>query len=1224
MDNSIYLGSMVVNSWGQMPPGDYDMSRMTLFTGETGAGKSTMLDALQAVMTAAHSSIMNFNPGQDEAQLGPKRGKTRRSVESYAVGAEYSKFSRPQGAQCYVGAVFVPGEGCLVKPFTALMAVSAVVEGSGESRQAKLESMSFYILDGAQLSYSDLMVDPEQGISIPVSQIGAHLKRKFPNVIDFGNRKTDYLSVLYGRFRGRPGPIAPEEAKDAAKAWVQSIAYRPIGNVHDLVRDEILQHDAASQQEHVERVSSLMRQVAQLRKEGEYLAASVGRLNSLKKSLAAVRELQTSSTESLYMAMMAGTANDSRRGAELQEKIECTQAKIEELQRANETLAVTKAELENQRTMVEARLLGVEGQQQKKSLEDRIATASMAIAKGLRDISQALRGASLLESRAKAVLAEADGLPRAFKGLEDTLAAVEQAYNQTAKCDAGSLLREVESLMKAKDIDTEGLRDISAQLKSMDWAPFSKLYAVLVSGDSCLLTTTIVQETLLGSQELEATRAITDLMRQQSTLASGKVTYPRGVEQGLQRIREQFPNANAQVLCDLIDPRNREWQAAIEGYMAGARFSVLVEPTWERMVMDYVRQQNLDVRVVQGSLCLERRRRMAVLPQESIVHELVTDNELAEAYLWDQFGTVEKVHSTEALRQTSRGVMLDGKAAGSRTMYALNNRTELVFGKAARAHQADALNDKLAAAQRDIDNHAGLKAAFTKLKFALDGLKLPVLELPDFEPLLIEVASAKGALSALDLSATASLSQESSRLKQEIASVEKLIAENLQKVSRAGMDIESCQKQLKSLDERAHSLRESARAVAGKLIETSKLTPEYGAMERLKTLQEQSSNMGSEVDALHAKHSEQAKQVLVEISKARETLSDFNAYVRADERFMDALPFHTNDGSFELGFKDAVRLETQVEERIATLSGIGLLNNSQQLKKAGDSFSDAFTKTFCADIKNRVEDGMRTLKQLNKTLERMVFGGDRYTLDASRWVPEMQEIYEFLTAVSELALNQEDVDLFNVSSMSERHLEIRDKLIGLLLDENQEQATKQLMRIADYRNYRQYDIFVDSVHGGRLRISQWGTASGGQSETPSYAVRAAVLANHMKIFDKGPSLKLMVSDESFAKMDESRARGILRYLSQGMGLQVVCAMPTTKAGALQDEFDRQYSFTRMGVTGNGELDFMTDVDERVFEKENMHAAWDAQREHAQEKAKVLFEQTNPAPLSATEEAPQAA
>jgi hypothetical protein len=116
----------------------------------------------------------------------------------------------------------------------------------------------------------------------------------------------------------------------------------------------------------------------------------------------------------------------------------------------------------------------------------------------------------------------------------------------------------------------------------------------------------------------------------------------------------------------------------------------------------------------------------------------------------------------------------------------------------------------------------------------------------------------------------------------------------------------------------------------------------------------------------------------------------------------------------------------------------------------------------------------------------------------------------------------------------------------------------------------------------------------------------------MKVFDKGASLKLLASDESFSKMDEARAQAVLKYLRDSLGLQIISAMPTRNAGGLRPEFDREYSYSRVKVPVNGELDFILDCDERLFKKDRMRDLWEKQREDVREQAKLLFDAAEPA------------
>lgn len=104
-------------------------------------------------------------------------------------------------------------------------------------------------------------------------------------------------------------------------------------------------------------------------------------------------------------------------------------------------------------------------------------------------------------------------------------------------------------------------------------------------------------------------------------------------------------------------------------------------------------------------------------------------------------------------------------------------------------------------------------------------------------------------------------------------------------------------------------------------------------------------------------------------------------------------------------------------------------------------------------------------------------------------------------------------------------------------------------------------------------------------------------------------------------MDETRARAVLGFLRDNLDLQVISAMPTMKAGALRDEFTREYSFTRLRPVQNGELDFISECDERVFKSDKMRELWARQRQVAREKAKQLFDEANPESAEDTSTAP---
>lgn len=1201
------LDRLILVNWGQIPSGDYDMGDMTLLTGETGSGKSTLLDGLQTVMTAAYSGILNYNPGQDEVTQGQRRGKSKRSVESYVVGAEYSKFSRPDGAQGYVAAVFRPDQGeTELNPFTAVIAVAARVDGTSEKRQAKLETFVPFIVDNAALSCADFMLDPERGACIPTEQIVRKLKTSHSRIHEFHDRKRDYLCALYGRFRGKNG-VTWDEASQAARAWVQSIAYRPIGSVHELVRDEILDFDGKQLQQDVERISGLMRQVANLREEGRRLEESVTKLEALAGVLVGTAHAHENHVQQGLLLARLQRKLDEERVEACKKETSQAQADIRALYECIESRDLSIKELEEQKTYLTAQLLGIPAAQQKADHEQKLSTSTREAQRVLKELSHSLIAASLLDERANKASSHPyqDGMPEVNAALQE----VAQARAATRLDMLSRHQTQVFSAAQTKEPDAEQMLALANVFNEQSNTGLDRLYTAMV-GTGASLQTAVTQEMVRVDQKAEiADNSVRDLGAKKAKLAKGGVNYPPNVELALSRIRETHPEANALVLCDLVEPKSEHWQAAIEGYLGGARFNIIVDPDWERDIMNLVRANNWRVSIVQGSMCLREAER-AILPTDSIVHELRTANPIARAFLVEQFGPVIKVPDTETLRTTRRGVTKDGKGAGSRTMY-LAEAKDLVFGQKARERQLGLVTDQLKDAESDVERVAKLKTGLVGLQACLIGLKEPRFEVGALAELALSIQTAQRALQSLDLSEAADLEGQVNKLNNELDQLKDKINRDREtifglkaKVGAAGEEVAAIESKKKArLDYleaqigRAKALSEANAAVSYAVLSQvidNRLSAPGVSLEKVRT----------ELDAL-------SRKPALLLGQSREALGDYHTTCRTDERFVEALPHQQMGAVFDTDYPKVVTLLRAVQERLTALRSIGLYNNKTELSNAVASFTDVFTKNFCAEIKTKVDDGMRTLRQMNNELKSLKFGSDRFSIDWSKWEPEFEEYLDFFNAVYRMTESADALDLFGDNELSTKHLEIRDRLVKLLLDNDQERATRELLRIADYRNYRRYDIFNESDSGGRIRLSEWGTGSGGQLETPAYIVRAAVVTNRLKLFEKGPSLKLLANDESFAKMDETRARAVLGFLRDNLDLQVISAMPTMKAGALKDEFNREYSFTRLSPVPNGELDFMSDLDERVFKNDKMRELWQRQRAVAREKAKQLFDETEP-------------
>lgn len=1200
------LDRMVLVNWGQLRPGNYELGNMTLVTGPTGAGKSTMLDGLQTVMTAAYQGIVAYNPGQEEVQQGQRRGKSKRTLESFVVGAEYSRFSRPSGAQGYMAAVFRPGANDeAAKTFTALVGVAARVDGVGDRRDAKLERLVLVIVEDVALSIEEFFDDLDQGVCVPVEEIVKRLKAKYPKVVTYNDHKRDYLCGLYGRFRGR-NSIPWDEAQNAAKAWSQSIAYKPIGSVHDLVRDDILEFDGKLLQESISRISDLMRQVTNLKHEGKRLEATVGRLRELKEHIGKTASTFEEQVQyDLLLAKMQVAADDERIDQE-RTRIKDNTDLAERYDQKAKTEEQLRKGVDGSRIDIAAKLRGIPAHTEKQTLDERLARASSSARSKLDELHAGLHAAAQITDVADGIVRRP--IPEQFAKLRISVESVGRAIASTNVSRLAGLLDAVVDANGDDQLAVEKLFQLALAFDGVE-AGLSTLHATLVGANQSVLMAAAGEAAALDLRLEAARKDQNELADRKARLAKGGGNYSRDTVLALDRIRERLPEAGVQVLCDMVEPVSEEWQQAIEGYLDNARFNLIVKPEWEARTIDFLHSWSARSKVVQGKHCMERADTSRV-PADSIIHELRTDHPIAKAYLIEQYGSVVKVKDSAQLRFIPRGLTKDGKGSGSRTMF-VGERRDLVLGRKARELALQVTTEQLEQMAREIADIEKLQGTLAEFRHALSGLREPYFDAGPLAQFAGDIESVRRYLAQLDLT-------EVEQLRAELKRLEDLIEEHQREINGANTEMALANKSVIDANaaiDRVNSGRDAHYQERGNQIRRLKhlceANPEKTYLVLAQAADDLFTSRSLDVYGVQSRVNSLRTKPESLLGEVREMLAEYNSSARQEERFQSALPHHHDTTGFDPYYGPLVTLGRAVSALHGELEGIGLYNNRDKVEEAERSFHDVFTKQFCVEIKSKVDEGVRMLRLLNTELERLKFGADRFSIDWSKWEPEFQEFYGFFSAVAELADSPESVDLFGETELTQKHIEVRDRLVTLLLDPDHDRAGRELLRIADYRNYRRYEIWTYPDSGDRIALSTWGTGSGGQLETPAYIVRAAVVTNRLKLFEKGASLHMLASDESFSRMDEARARAVLKYLRDSLDIQVISAMPTKGAGGLRSEFDREYSYSRLEVTENGEIDFVIEYDERIFKADRMRELWEKQRAVVREQAKLAFDAAEP-------------
>ena len=709
-------------------------------------------------------------------------------------------------------------------------------------------------------------------------------------------------------------------------------------------------------------------------------------------------------------------------------------------------------------------------------------------------------------------------------------------------------------------------------------------------------------------------------------LQSGRAQGPKDAHEAVALIEREIPSARPHLLAQLVEPRpGTPWQNAIEGYMGGDRFAIIVEAGMEarcaRLVKQHLRARS--PKVVQGRKAMEDTEGRQ-LENRAVLHELLCTHPVANAFLLAQYGRVRKVATEDELARTPQGLMEEGLGSRGYGMFACHAPdAELVFGEAARQRRRQWCEGELRRLGREIAALQTLRQSLQAITRMFNGAVFTPLT-----PLVLAVlesqaqhARAEQALKVLDLSGIDALLAEQKDLLARIAEITARRDEELKQAGATDRELLELRRREKALNERLPDLEIAssnaavwatrfAAAVPALATERQLLDEAQAlAQEAQTSLDALRHRMQSLRDSLPRSLRELAQAVALYLSGARDDSERF-AWTdppRSVDRLEELLPL-------------VERIRSAIAEQGQRQRAIGLADNARALREAEGQFNHVFTSSFCFKMRDDVKQGALTLQRLNRHLQDIRFGSDTFKLEWD-WVPRLQKVQEFFEAVESAVegLEHDRGSIFTSPRLTDAQRATAEEIRRLLLANDQGASERALRELADYRNYRRYDI-VRTSPVGTTRLSTWGTGSGGELETPFYVVRSAVLAHALGHFGRerrgAPALRLMLSDEAFSKMDETRSRNVLRFLSQTLGLQLIVAMPTSKSGAVKPEFDKEFTFSkviarRQSGAGLQEL-FLSEAQEKTLNRPALAQLWDAHAAQARAAAELQWQQAQQA------------
>ena len=621
---------------------------------------------------------------------------------------------------------------------------------------------------------------------------------------------------------------------------------------------------------------------------------------------------------------------------------------------------------------------------------------------------------------------------------------------------------------------------------------------------------------------------LSDLKKKIDNLRKNKITYPPNTISLKKAIESEFDSrsisADVRVFADLLEIVKPEWQNAVEGYLNTQRFNIIVDPQYYDIaaeVYDRMKHQIEGVTLV-NTQALDLKSETGEMTLASVVS---SKNRYARAYANYLMGRVVLCDEVIELKQypiaiTAGCMLYQGK--GLRKIPEDIYRIPYI-GKSAIARQLEiAEADYKAIGEQCYTLEARIKEIDIVLDYigecdlgAIERYLSSPIELDEIKKKIQKTAAElKDAqndpnIIALQfkerecLDRVTALSKKQDDLKTIIINLERDISDLNSLINKLKAQISELEAQIQKLsdgDNNAILAAEQKYAEHSKTKEAGTIYDNYGR--RKAVLDNQHGKLLRELISLQASYKEG-----------------------------------------EYGTGEEVVFAYAQEYR--TLSNHNLIEYEEKLNKAKEDCELEFRENFLARMRENIEGAQDIFKNLNKALKNIYYGNDSYKFHYSAH-SRKQGLYEMITS----EVNMCGFTLF-ASEFEERYHSEMEDLFSKLTESN-EHGDKILSEYTDYREYMDYDIEIVSKDGKSQFFSKiYGEKSGGETQTPYYV---AIAASFAQMYSVGETIRIIMLDEAFDKMDDDRIENMMKFL-RSQNFQIILATPPAKIETIGEYVD---------------------------------------------------------------------
>lgn len=1040
----------------------------TLISGENTAGKSTILDAIQLVLT---TNTRRFNVAANE--------KGNRNLKGYVrckIGNVGETYLRKDAVPANVALEFYEEKGDRYFVIGVHM-LSADEESQVVTRwymeECRLEDLSF-MADGHAALADEFRV-----------------KNKKITYIDQKNAARDRFKRRLGNLDDKFFDIIPK-----------SLAFKPMDHVKEFINKFVLSEarvDVVSLRENIETLSELE----------SILAVSRRQQEALEKILGKYGEIEEKDHSILVNDILLDLARRDAAKFEMEE----LEKRIRLNGQALESDRESSTELEKQITALDSQILAINVDKESNHSNRMREQAQRRIDELKRDI---------------------DGKNEDNKKLAFQVRCLMNYLNDLAKLEYRPVTRrEAELLGKVSESDGGAAADGGKAQIVERLETFARKEQIELQEKGVLLKAEMKQV----SDEIE------ECQGRLKNLEKRVLPYPEYARKLKELVEKEFARrgirSTVYFLSELLEITDHTWNNAIEGYLNTQKFYLVVEPEYYVVALEVYDRNRKQIHTA-GIINTRKIPTGHEPDQDSLAAVVKSENRYAKAYADYILGRVKRCADVHELEEHAIAMTPDCMLYQGYVVRHLNPRDyeNPFIGQNAYRVQIGNVRRQI---EEKVQKRSSLREQISIYDAVLESgrqVNLEVLRLYLNVPEVLRDLQDQLTVARIDL--------------KEAESDPTLIELNI-KLEGKEKERHDKRQQQKALEKEIVRLEEQIGSRQNAVKEKNR---EYEAIrEALERKADEEGLAYREADEKYRQNrkSKQPGTIAENYAPRGQQLLNERERLLNGAEGLYGLQMRFNQ-EFAADFVTGLTGIPDYREALQKLKGVEIVRYEEKLMAAKEDCEQIFRSDFLSKMKENIEGAKNEFRSLNKALYSIYYGDDSYRFKIT-FDKRKEGLYKMITSEN----NQEGINLWTSAFEEEYREEMSDLFEKLMTKDDNGQ--KIVEEYTDYRSYLDYDIEIHKRDGSVQRFSDiYGEKSGSETQVPYYV---AIAASFYQLYRYGNSVRIMLLDEAFDKMDDERIQSMMDFFN-GLGLQVILATPPAKIEVIGEKVGTVLTAIRVG------------------------------------------------------------